>query len=407
MLLRHTTAPAGTHETRHGVCNLAPALTSASHLAKLPGVRYVSWRYWHFRYKKWLFQREMARPLPAPRTVKHRGPLRRTWDHVRHPYLALKHWQQRREAAAPVPPPMTEAELAGGPIRRTYVGFRMWLSRTRRHFTSWPIVMQLVGCLVAAAMLVGVVFGAKSLIGRSQSANANAYLAVARDMQNEIAVNKHAMRALVAGDYTVLALANASNRVYQQGGFQGLITSLYGCSLLTDPAIVQGKKVAPTDLCKNWPALYRDNVRFYAPDVGMLMTGSGEAQPRVVNGKTLTPGEPAFAAYLDTTLDLARSVLAGGNRPFVIATTLCERTALGAPIPGRAEVDAGFRHYAATHSNVTIADLTAFACPGGRSGKTTDGKDIMAKGTLTKAGATAVWQFLADAARAAKASSTK
>ena len=215
------------------------------------------------------------------------------------------------------------------------------------------------------------------------------------------AKQKGILRALVTGDSVVIDLVGKSEALYESAHFQGLGTSFYGCGIGDSASILVGQLVPFPTICTPLSDSYRANSKAFLPDVAVLVTGSTEARDYVVAGKTLAVGTPAFEQYMLGRLDAVREVLAPGQQPFVLATVLCEDTSPGIVDPRRAAIDALWRKYATLRRGVTIADLTAFACPDGRPGRTADGTPIIDHGLFTKKGAMATWAFLAEASKSA------
>lgn len=220
------------------------------------------------------------------------------------------------------------------------------------------------------------------------------------------AKQKGTLRSLVAGDSTVIDLVRKSEPLYEPAHFQGLGTSYYGCGIADSPSLLAGELVPFPTICTAWNESYRANSKAFLPDVAVLVTGSTEARDYVVAGKTLVVGTPGFEQYMFGRLDVVRSALAPEQQPFVLATVLCEDTSSGIVDPRRAAIDALWRKYATVRRGVTIAELTAFACPDGRPGRTADGAAIIDRGLFTKKGALATWAFLAEASKSAAKAAT-
>lgn len=209
------------------------------------------------------------------------------------------------------------------------------------------------------------------------------------------------LRTLVAGDSTVLDLIRKSEGRYENARFQGLATSFYGCEIADSPSLVAGALTPFPKDCGPMNESFRSTSAAFGPDVVVLVTGTTEGRDHVVGGKTFAVGTPAFERYIYGRLDVVRRALAPTDQPFVLATVLCEDLSPGVVDPRRAAIDALWRKYATVRPGVTIADLTAFACPNGRPGRTADGAAIIDRGLFTTEGALATWEFLADASRSA------
>jgi hypothetical protein len=315
-----------------------------------------------------------------------------------------------RAEAKPVPPRMTEAEYLGGPIKRRYRGFRVRQSHMRHNFTNYPIAVQILGILVVSAIVVGAFFGIKNSVFKKTKSQASVVdaLAQAQDIARSGVPGAKAgqRRVLVAGDYSVINLGNAiGGTVYQSPQYEALLESVYGCTITNDTTIVRGKPQPYPDACTTWPATYADNTHFYVPDVTVLVTGQGEAGTQIVNGKTLRPGTPEFQQYLFSRLDVARKSLGGVKTPLVLVTPLCDLQANGKINLNLANIGTVWRNYAKTRPRVIVARSSLLMCPGGKPGKTADGKPIIdpKHGDFTKEGAAAFMNFLLSAAGKAMA----
>ncbi|HEY1740845.1 MAG TPA: hypothetical protein VGI86_19175, partial [Acidimicrobiia bacterium] len=123
------------------------------------------------RYRRWRYEREMRMPTPAPQQ-HHTSRTRHALHRVLHPFASIRLWRERREAHAPAPAPLTEAERAGGPIKRAYIRVRLWLSHVRHGFSSWPVTAQVLVLVLIGGVLAGSGLGAKRLFTHHSSSTA-------------------------------------------------------------------------------------------------------------------------------------------------------------------------------------------------------------------------------------------
>ena len=68
---------------------------------------------------------------------------------------------------------------------------------------------------------------------------------------------------------------------------------------------IRGKAQPYSSVCHGWPAVFKSNTQFFAPDVSVLVTGATESYPVVVNGKVLKPGTPQYQQFMFSRLDVA------------------------------------------------------------------------------------------------------
>ena len=135
-----------------------------------------------------------------------------------------------------------------------------------------------------------------------------------------------------------------------------------------------------------WPAYWTQQIASFRPDVVVLVAGRWETVDRTdLSGRWTNILNPAYAAYVESTLRLAVAVATAHGAHMIIETSPCFDTGEqpdGAPWPedAPARVDAYNRlveQVAAQHpATVTVQHLHAMLCPGGRYTPTLDGVPV-------------------------------
>jgi hypothetical protein len=343
-----------------------------------------------YRYRRWRYQREMATPAPAPRR-SHGTWYSRAWRRVRHPIVHVRGWRQTRVESQPVLAPRTEAELRGGPIRRTLRQAEFRVSHARHNFTNWPITAQVVSCLVMAAVLVGVFFEGKSLIRHRHSPVASQ----AAFFRSLGANAGGGTKVLVVGDVTTAQLGGGGN--YLDNGINGAAYTDWGCGIMGG-ATVFGKPTPIPTVCNDWPAQYTSISEAFRPQVVVLMTGNNEQEPHEENGSLLKPGEAAYERYIDSRIDVARAAAAQKGVRFAVATPpTCSYTSTGFPIYARVWLGQVYHRYVFAHPGTVFIPIDQTVCPKGRFAKDGAGHDLINANGLTNAGANQAWATIAAA----------
>ncbi len=178
-----------------------------------------------------------------------------------------------------------------------------------------------------------------------------------------------------------------------------------GCGLLTGSPLDGNRTGEPQDHCGTWPQEYADGIRRRRPDLAVLLLGGWEIFDRTIDGRTYRVGTPEMEALLRDRLDLARTTLTARGARLVMLTTPCfspPTRDLGSfgeterADPARLRwLNDVWRRYVGDHPGVTLLDLNAHACPGGRYAETIDGVPMRTDGVhFTRDGARVMWRWL-------------
>jgi peptidoglycan/LPS O-acetylase OafA/YrhL len=215
-----------------------------------------------------------------------------------------------------------------------------------------------------------------------------------------------ATRVLIAGDSIAVTLGfdgvppDQRKRIWLKG------VARVGCGLLAGTLVFAGDVRGDTqDACASWPRDWQAGVRRYSPQVAVVLVGGWEVFDREVDGKFLRVGTDAMEEQLRHALDTARRVLTARGAHMVILTTPCfsptDRELGDAAESERADparvdwLNAVWRRYATDHPDVTLLDLDAHACPGGRYADTIHGVKMRTDGVhFTLPGARLMWRWL-------------
>jgi peptidoglycan/LPS O-acetylase OafA/YrhL len=214
-----------------------------------------------------------------------------------------------------------------------------------------------------------------------------------------------ATRVLLAGDSIAVTLGFDAVRPSQRKDIWLKGVARVGCGLLTGTPVSGETRGESQQECHDWPQEYAKGVRAYKPQLSLLLIGGWEVFDREVDGRILRVGTPAMEVELRRALDKAKRVLTADGAPLVILTTPCfspttrELGAFGEAAradPARVEwLNQVWRRYVDDHPDVTLLDLDAHACPGGKYAPTIDGASMRTDGVhFTLAGARLLWKWL-------------
>ena len=316
---------------------------------------------------------------------------------IRRLQFRYRRWQHDREwARTGVTDPQVAAER---PMlwREHYFAFRKRLWEFRQEIPNWPRTLQFAISAVVVAAIVGTFFGVKALVTRSSTSSvakgpglAQAFSGAADDAASG------QRKVLIVGDSTAFAFGFQSAGGYDGNGIHGVIYGSFLCGLAVGPVQINGKFVPLDKKCGNWPHEYRTVASNFKPDSSLVMVGVNDARARIVNGHQLPAQSKELEQYLDGQLDKARDALTSTGGKFGIINTACT----GSNLAGNSDLvrwlDDVFKRYATAHHGVTVADYDQFACPGGASAHDKTGLPYLdARGSMTSAGASATWKWIA------------
>ncbi len=304
----------------------------------------------------------------------------------------IRGWQHRQEAAA------YEAELnqLDGPWHvRTWRWVRWSSFRALRAYRGTPRFVQLLTRTVVLAVVAGLV-ALPFLADDAPVPVEDAFADLALDAP------PGARRLLLAGDLKVFTLQKSYAGNFRDDGAVGAAYTPGPCGIVDGQAIVFGKVQELDDNCATWADQYARVSEAFEPDVAILMVGTAESFDRVIDGEILKIGTPEHRAYLVGQLEQARAALTGGEARLLLTTAPCSVLPDGKPDPGLTWVNEVWADYAADHADkVTLADLDEFICPDGQPGVTPEGDVILEGREFTRAGAAAVWAWIAAESAAA------
>jgi len=240
----------------------------------------------------------------------------------------------------------------------------------------------------AVVVVVATVPPAALAAGAPRTGTATAGVSGAASVHIPVALRDAPVRVLLVGDSVALSLgaglfgpAVASHIVLEDLGTVGCGVA-QGTNLW---AKINGQeqKTATQWPCRAlpkagkvpWPTAWHNWLREVTPNLVVLLAGRWEVVDRLYEGRRTNILDPTFAAYVKRALELAVSVGTSTGAHMVLMTAPCfseGEQPNGAPFPedNIARVQAYNRLVRAVGaeypSTVTVQDLYAMACPGGR-----------------------------------------
>jgi peptidoglycan/LPS O-acetylase OafA/YrhL len=178
-----------------------------------------------------------------------------------------------------------------------------------------------------------------------------------------------------------------------------------GCGLVPDQLEAEGKIITPGPDCVAWHQRIATEVAQTRPKVGVLLVGSWEQYDRIVDGRLLTLGTPAFEKHMDTELAALLDTLQPATRPVAVMNVPCHRTpdfGVG-PEPHIVndenrvrELNAIIARFVASQGpSVHLLDFHGFLCQHGYT-TTMNGVTLRTDGLhFTPDGAHVIWGWLA------------
>ncbi len=157
----------------------------------------------------------------------------------------------------------------------------------------------------------------------------------------------------------------------------------YEAGGVTDTMVPQCNPSAPAS--SQWPAQWKGDLDQFRPNVVMILAGRWEVMNRLIGGRWLHIGEPAFDAVLHQALDQAVHEASSEGALVVLMTAPCFDSGEqpdGQPwpedSPGRLSLyNQMVREVAAEHpTTVRLEDFGAMLCPGGVFSTTVDGVQL-------------------------------
>ncbi len=202
-------------------------------------------------------------------------------------------------------------------------------------------------------------------------------------------------RLLVVGDSTALTLGNALPTVGD--GWDTAIDEqgTIGCGLAIGPLVLEhgvaGAPGAPCDsttpVGEQWPARLQGLVASDRPDVVALLAGRWEVTDRVFDGQWTNILAPAFQQYVRDQLRLAVQIGTASGAHMVLLTAPCYSSGEqpdGSPWPEDSPTrvsaynDQLYTVAAEFPAQVSVVNLNALMCPGGRFEPVIDGVTVRA-----------------------------
>jgi len=215
-------------------------------------------------------------------------------------------------------------------------------------------------------------------------------------------------RVVLAGDSIAVTLGFDAIPPSQRKDIWLRGVARVGCGLLTGTPVSGDTPGESQEECHDWPKKYAEGVKAYRPDLSLLLIGGWEVFDREIDGTTVRVGTPAMEKVLRKALDKAKRILTADGARLAILTTPCfspttrelgEFGEAARADPARVQwLNDVWRRYATDHPDVTLLDLNAHACPGGKYATAIDGVPMRTDGVhFTLPGARLMWKWLGPA----------
>jgi peptidoglycan/LPS O-acetylase OafA/YrhL len=254
-------------------------------------------------------------------------------------------------------------------------------------------------CLTAVLMITALPATAASVPDAPKPSPAPAYSAAAHRVAGTAVAkySKDPVRVLMVGDSVALTLGEGL--FYAEGPYHLNIydEGIIGCGIATgqyysdhDVVTVSGPPCTPDPSsyqcpvfagshsvpCQSWPDAWADWIKELHPNVVVLLAGRWEVVDRTTaSGQWTNILHPQFASYVKQQLELAVNIATSGGAKMVIETAPCYDSGEqpdGAPWPEDSSTrlfayNDLVREVAAEYpATVTVQDLDAVVCPGGK-----------------------------------------
>jgi hypothetical protein len=198
----------------------------------------------------------------------------------------------------------------------------------------------------------------------------------------------------MVGDSTANLLSIGLEEVESQYNVDISDQAIDGCGLpITQTTRVQTYLLPSPAACspdpppgeKQWPALWKQEITAFHPNVVVLLSGRWEVSESLWDGHWVSIGQPAFDAYLKRMMEEAVRVATAQGARMVLLTAPYYDTGEqtdGQPwpedSPARVDVFNGLLRQvaAANPATVTLIDLNAMVSPGGSFARVVDGVDV-------------------------------
>jgi peptidoglycan/LPS O-acetylase OafA/YrhL len=265
------------------------------------------------------------------------------------------------------------------PVRRASFSFRNGDSRRQYAFG-----------VVGAGVAIFVLFVASTTIFGSSAGPANSDSATAK-------------RILVNGDSTAYTLAT---QYPGTGDLKVATAAVLGCGIVRGANKPVDRPAAVQNTCDTWPQRWQEQEDAFHPDLVVIATGTWELFDKVVDGKVLKVGTPAWFEYARSEYEDAITRAGPNGRPIVLLNAPCVRSTASVEGPASPEendpqrlahVNELLTQVAAAHpTQVHLLDLKSFLCPSGQFEEQVDGVNGRPDGVhYNMAGAASVWRWLA------------
>ncbi len=203
------------------------------------------------------------------------------------------------------------------------------------------------------------------------------------------------VKVLVLGDSVAWRLGFAMQQSQLQDTYDVSIVNdaIVGCGLVRSTEYVaHGVVDSVTPPCNSgspasmqWPTLWAGDLAEFHPSVVVVLAGRWEVMDRLIGGRWLHIGDPAFDAALRGALEQAVQVGTSSGALMELMTSPCfasgeQNNGLPWPEDSTARLDAynqQVRQVAAEHpTTVRLVDFDSMLCPGGRFATSLDGVQL-------------------------------
>ena len=257
-----------------------------------------------------------------------------------------------------------------------------------------------VAALVATVLVV--VAGTAGAVGATATTASGTSTAIVPGATSDVS-------AMLYGDSVPLGLTEKFDRASAPGLAVGGTFRL-GCGLTSDSRVIDGAVVPLPAQCAPWAAGVPAEVLQARPQTLAVFLGIYEQFDHEVDGRTLTFGTPAYAAYLSGILDRLRAAVAPSGARIALVNSPCRDildlgTSPDSHISNDPQRIAWLNDWAREYTGdpthaTTLVDLYGYLCSRGYVNEM-DGVTLRDDGLhFTQEGAKVVWRFLGPKLRA-------